>query len=83
MRDLKFKASQPLPDLKLTLKKLKSKQLIKTINDIDNKTRQIHILFELVPHPDCTGGAWYSESEVMSTATCVGRDREQRDHGRE
>lgn len=63
MRDLKFKSSQTLPDLKLALRKLKSKQLIKTINDIDNKTRQIHILFELDPHPDCTGGVWYSESE--------------------
>eukprot|EP00750_Incisomonas_marina_P012480 INCI16889.2.p1 GENE.INCI16889.2~~INCI16889.2.p1 ORF type:complete len:325 (-),score=71.86 INCI16889.2:225-1199(-) len=63
MRDLKFKASQSLLQLKTTLKKLKTKQLVKSINDIDNKTRQILILFELDPHPDCTGGAWYSNSE--------------------
>ena len=65
MRALRFKSGQSLPDLKHALRKLKTKQLIKTINDIDNKTRQIHILFELDPHPDCTGGAWYSESEVL------------------
>ena len=67
MRDLKFKASQSLLQLKTTLKKLKTKQLVKSINDIDNKTRQILILFELDPHPDCTGGAWYSNSEVRCT----------------
>lgn len=64
MRDLKFKASQSLTEIKHTLRKLKTKQLVKSINDIDNKTRQILILYDLDPHPDCTGGAWYSSSEV-------------------
>lgn len=46
-----------------TLKLLEQRQLIKSVKSVTSRSRKLYMLYEVVPAPEITGGAWYTDGE--------------------
>ncbi|CCG81250.1 DNA-directed RNA polymerase III subunit RPC6 [Taphrina deformans PYCC 5710] len=47
-----------------TLKSLESKSLIKCVRSVQNPTRKIYMLYDLIPSIEVSGGPWFTDSEL-------------------
>ena len=63
VKDLKMKVYLHQNVVTRILKTLEAKRLIKAVRSIKNSTRKVHMLFELQPSVDVTGGPWFSDNE--------------------
>lgn len=63
-RDIKLASDIPHRMLIETLRILEQKKsLIKFIRGIENKSKKLYVLFDVVPAKSVTGGLWYSDQE--------------------
>eukprot|EP00878_Enallax_costatus_P015618 GHUV01016360.1.p1 GENE.GHUV01016360.1~~GHUV01016360.1.p1 ORF type:complete len:286 (+),score=79.01 GHUV01016360.1:781-1638(+) len=63
-RDMKVKTNLAQPQITKILKALETRQLVKSVKNVNNPSRKIYMLYELQPDQELTGGAWYSDSQL-------------------
>lgn len=77
---MKVKTNLAQPQITKILKALETRQLVKTVKNVNNPSRKIYMLHELQPDQELTGGAWWvpgwqcsSRQEVLAQmAQCCG-----------
>jgi len=63
-KTLKTQTKLQVTALNKALKRLEGKKLIKSVKSVTYKNRKIYMLYDLVPSPQVTGGAWYSDGHL-------------------
>lgn len=63
VRNIKFKTKLQQGTINKILRNLEGRKLIKAIKSIASKNKKVYMLFDLVPSPEHTGGAWYTDQE--------------------
>ena len=60
------------------LKNLEGRQVIKAVKSVQSKNRKVFMLFDLEPHRDITGGAWWTDQEFDAEFVAVLREAARR-----
>lgn len=57
---MKNKTNLAQPQITKILKTLESRNLIKSVKNVNNPSRKLYMLYELEPSREITGGAWWA-----------------------
>jgi DNA-directed RNA polymerase III subunit RPC6 len=78
LKNIKYRSKLQPKQITTSLKKLRSKDLIKPVKTIHGKTKIVYMLSNLEPSREITGGVWYVGTDFntnliteLQTATCT------------
>eukprot|EP01138_Halocafeteria_seosinensis_P014096 gb/GECG01014394.1/.p1 GENE.gb/GECG01014394.1/~~gb/GECG01014394.1/.p1 ORF type:complete len:475 (+),score=81.58 gb/GECG01014394.1/:1-1425(+) len=63
-RTLKTTTKLQQHQLNKVLKRLESRQLIKSVKSVAQKNKKMYMMYDIVPSKEVTGGPWYTEQEL-------------------
>jgi DNA-directed RNA polymerase III subunit RPC6 len=67
IRDIRCNSNLSATTIRKILKTLESKKFIKSIKSVAASKKKVYMLYDLEPHEEITGGAWYSEQQEFET----------------